>query len=175
MGFGAGASNKKCLGVKNKLLSTQPDVFWADDPEQDKSVLPSQNKRKALDTQEWARITTGSSTIGSAVHVAGHPLLERNQPIVLAPIDNHLSIFRYGSDQPVGIILLKDISSIHTVVYDDERVPYIEVFDSAAQALQISITKQGLPVTFLVRSMHKVRPIDWYHAIENARFTLRIG
>jgi len=129
--------------------------------------------RNALETQERARLTTAASTIGSAIHVAGHPLLERDQPVVLVLIDDHLSIYKYDSSQPVDTILLNDISSIQTVVYDDERVPHIEVIDSAAQALQFSITKQGQLVTFLFRSMLKVRPIDWYHAIEKARFAIR--
>ena len=136
------------------------------------------NRKKAKQTiaqniQERARQITGASTIGSAVHVAGHPLLERDQPMVLALIDDHLSIYKYDSGDPLDTISLADISSIHTVVYDDERVPHIEVIDSAAQALQFSITKQGQPVTFLFRSMLKVRPIDWYHAIEKARFAIR--
>jgi hypothetical protein len=130
--------------------------------------------RDVLEVQERACTTTSASTIGSAIHVAGHPLLERDQPVVLALIDDHLSIFKYESDQPVDVIFLKDITNLYTVVYDDERVPHIEVIDSAAQALQISITKQGQPVTFSLRSMRKVRPIDWYHAIEKASYALGI-
>jgi hypothetical protein len=126
----------------------------------------------AIESQERARLITGAANIGSAIHVAGHPLLERDQPIVLALIDDQISIFGYASSKPIDTFYLKDLSALHTVVYDDERVPHIDVIDSAAQALQISLTKDGKPVTFLLRKMVKIRPIDWYHAIEKARYSI---
>ena len=125
-------------------------------------------KAKAL--QAKAFVTTGASSIGSAIHVAGHPLLDRDQAIVLALVQDHLSIFDYGSSQPVDTIDVKDITVIHTVVYDDDRVPHIDVIDSTAQALQLTFSKNGKEITCLFKKMLTLRPIDWYHAIERARF-----
>jgi len=118
-----------------------------------------------------ARDKTGASIINSAIHVAGHPLLNRDQPIVLALINDHLSIFDYETPQAIDTILLKDLTALHTVVYDDDRVPHIDIIDSAAQALQMTFSKNGKEITCLLRQMRVVRPIDWYHAIEQARYS----
>ena len=123
----------------------------------------------AMAVQQQARERTGASTIGSAVHVAGHPLLEREQPVVIALRDDHLSFFSYQSPSPIDTLPVKSLQAIHTVVYDDERVPHVEVIDSTAQALQLVFTWRGHTCTCLFRHMHKVRPIDWYHAIQQAR------
>jgi hypothetical protein len=128
-------------------------------------------RKNALLIQSKARDLTGASTINSAIHVAGHPFLDRDQPIVLALVDNRLEIFGYESSRSIDSINLADIISLNTVVYDDERVPHIEVIDSAAQALQFTFSKNGKPITCLFRQMGQVRPIDWYHDIEKARYS----
>ena len=107
--------------------------------------------------------------MGSAIHVAGHPLLARDQPVVLALSGDTLSIYSYNSPIPIDTLPVRHMTSIHTVVYDDERVPHIEVVDSAAQALQLSFSRDNSTWTFLLRRMQKVRPVDWYHAIQQAR------
>jgi hypothetical protein len=119
--------------------------------------------------QEEARHTTGASLIGSAIHVAGHPLLERDQSIVLALSNAHLGIFRYENSKSLDVIHVQDIESVKTVVYDDDRTPHDNVIDPAAQALLINFVRDGLICSSLFRRMLKTRPIDWYHALEKAR------
>lgn len=140
-----------------------------------------QKRNKALDIkkvyeiQKKARENTGASMISSAVHVAGHPLLARNQPIVLALIDDHLSIFGYESSQPIDTIYLDHLITLHTVVYDDERIPHIDIIDSTAQALQMTFNKNSIEITCLMRQMRQVRPIDWYHAIKQVIYTKQVN
>jgi hypothetical protein len=132
-------------------------------------------RRRKLESQETAQIQqrafeqTGTSLIGSAIHVAGHPSLEREQNVVLALNAPNLIVYSYESNQPRVIIPLQQISSIQTVVYDDERIPHIDVVDSTAQAIQLILNIEGCEITCLFRWMKKVRPIDWYHAIQRAR------
>lgn len=118
----------------------------------------------ALEVQEITKTRIGASIMGSAVHVAGHPQLEREQDVVLALIDSEIQIFDYeGSNH--GSIPLNSILSLQTVVYDDERVPHIDTIDSTAQALQITFQRGEKIFKALFRRMKRVRPIDWYHAI----------
>jgi hypothetical protein len=84
-------------------------------------------------------------------------------------ISPNLAIYSYESDQPIDIIPLKHIANIHTVVYDDERIPHIDVVDSTAQALQLVLKYGEQEITCLFRRMKKVRPIDWYHVIQKSR------
>jgi len=105
----------------------------------------------------------------SLQNTAGHPLFERDQPVVLALKGDKLSIHTYQSQVPVDVLRMDDIKAIHTVVYDDERVPHIDVIDSAAQALQVTVTLNGKEYTCLFRRLRKVRVIDWYHAIQKAK------
>jgi hypothetical protein len=130
-------------------------------------------KQQAIHTideiQKIAREKTGATSLGSALHVAGHPLLQRDQPIVLALVGDQLNIYGFETSTPLDTIYIKSIQAINTVVYDDERVPRIDVIDSAAQALQITFLWHQKPCTCLFRRMRKVRPIDWYHAIQQKR------
>jgi hypothetical protein len=119
--------------------------------------------------QNNAKETIGAIQIGSAIHVAGHPLLQREQLIVLALVEDQLNIYGFETSTPFDTIYLKSIQEIHTVVYDDERVPHIDVIDSAAQALQITFSWHEQLCTCLFRCMRKVRPIDWYHVIQQKR------
>ena len=107
--------------------------------------------------------------MGSAIHVAGHPALERDQAIVLALTEDQLQFYEYDEAKPLAGLPLIDIRAVKTIVYDDERVPHAEVVDSAAQALQIEFEWNGLVWTSLFRAMKQIRPIDWYHAIQQAR------
>jgi hypothetical protein len=122
--------------------------------------------------QQRARERSGASVIGSAIHVAGHPLLEREQPVVLALTPDSLKIFRYDDQVPIDIISLNQLAAFHTVVYDDDRTPHIDVVDTTAQALQVTLKFQDKEFTCLFRRMRKVRPIDWYHEIQKARWQL---
>jgi hypothetical protein len=122
--------------------------------------------------QQNAQTTTGASLIGSAIHVAGHPLLNREQSVVLALISSNLAIYSYETDQPLAVIPLQQIQSIQTVTYDDERVPHIEVVDSTAQAIQLILKFGDQEIACLFRRMRKVRPIDWYHAVQKARISM---
>jgi len=122
--------------------------------------------------QNYAIKNVGASQIGSAIHVAGHPLLQREQPVVLALVDEQLSIYSYENATSLDSIPLKSIQSIHTIAYGDDRVPHIDAIDSAAQALQITFLWREQSCTCLFRRMQKVRPIDWYHAIQQKRLHL---
>ena len=132
-----------------------------------KRYLTRAEQKKKI--RKLAQQTTGADVIGSAVHVAGHPLFERDQPVVLALKGDELSIHTYQSQVPVDVIRLDDIQAIHTVVYDDERVPHIDVIDSTAQALQVKVTTNRKEYTCLFRRLRNVRAIDWYHAVQKAK------
>ena len=135
----------------------------------------TQRKKWKLIKQEVAQVQgqalekSGASIIGSCIHVAGNPKLDRDQNIVLALTPAALVIYPYDRDTPLDSISLQQITAIHTVVYDDERTPHLEAVDSAAQALQLSIKYGDFAYDCLLRSMKKVRPMDWYHAIQKAR------
>jgi hypothetical protein len=128
-----------------------------------------------IEIQQRAQALTQASRIGSALHVAGHPLLTRDQPIVLTLQDQSLSFYTYDSSVPVDTLPITQIKSLFTVIYDDERVPHIEVIDTAAQALQVTFEWEHETWTCLFRQMRKVRPIDWYHAIQQARLPINKG
>jgi len=125
-----------------------------------------------VQTQQKARVLSGASMIGSAIHVAGHPLLEREQPIVLTLSSEGLKIFSYDDPNPIDTISPNQLVAFHTVVYDDKRTPHIDVIDSAAQALQITFKYQDREFTCLFRRMRKVHPIDWYHELQKAQWQL---
>ncbi|MDH5507294.1 MAG: hypothetical protein OEZ02_08745 [Anaerolineae bacterium] len=130
-----------------------------------------QIKRAAAASQAQAAIfdKINATHIGSAIHVAGHPMLARDQPVVLALKHDTLSVHSYESSSPIASLDLGHLDTVHTVVYDDQRVPHLGVIDSAAQALQLTFDLDGQPCTCLFRSMKDLRPIDWYHAIQQTR------
>ena len=68
------------------------------------------------------------------IHLAGHPFLSRDQPVVLALANGSLSIYDYASAIPLDTLSPADLLAVPTVVYDDDRVPHLEAIDSAAQA-----------------------------------------
>ena len=104
------------------------------------------------------------------IHLAGHPFLSRDQPVVLALANGSLSIYDYASAIPLDTLSPADLLAVPTVVYDDDRVPHLEAIDSAAQAIQLEFTRSGKTWTCLFHHMQKLRPIDWYHAIQQAAF-----
>ena len=120
--------------------------------------------------QENAQRQAGATVMGSAIHVAGHPLLNREQEVVLALTPEGLKIFSYEDGHPLDILSVDHIAELHTVTYDDERIPHIDVINSTAQALQFTYKADGKEYTCLFRRMRKVRPIDWYHELQKARF-----
>lgn len=124
---------------------------------------------RSEEIQQLAQEKTGASTIGSAIHTAGHPLLEINQPIVLALTSDNLSIYSYASGVPLDTILLKDIQTVDLVMYDDDGIPHAGVIDSTAQSLQVRFMLRGQACTCLFRRMYKVKAVGWYQAIEAAR------
>jgi hypothetical protein len=128
------------------------------------------NVKKIPIIQEKARQISGASFIGSAVHVAGHPLLKREQEVVLALSPEGLKIFPYNDDHPIDILIPERMEKIYTITYDDERVPHIDVIDSTAQALQFTYKEANKEYTCLFRRMRNVRPIDWYHELQKVRF-----
>ena len=132
-------------------------------------------KRKAIQQeisalQQRAREKTGAITMGSAIHVAGEPKLAREQNVVLALTPASLDIYDFNLASPIDRVPLCNITAIHTVVFDDERVPHLDTIDTTAQALQINFESGEIRYDCLFRTMHKVRPIDWYHALQKARF-----
>ncbi len=119
--------------------------------------------------QERAAEIAGASLMGSAIHSAGNPRLEREQKIVLALTASSLDFYAYDNATPLDSIPLKHIVAIHTVVYDDDQIPHTDIVDNTAQALQISVKYGETSYDILLRNMRKVHPIDWYHAIQKAR------
>jgi hypothetical protein len=135
--------------------------------------LRKRRKQSSLgvaEIQQKARERSGASVIGSAIHVAGHPLLEREQPVVLALTSDGLKIFRYDDPYPIDILSLDRLAAIHTVVYDEDRIPHIDTVDGTAQALQVTFKSRDQEFTCLFRRMLKVRPIDWYHEIQKGHW-----
>jgi len=132
--------------------------------------LAANRASQAEAVQLAAREKTGASLIGSAIHTAGHPLLQVNQPIVLALIDSELRFYSYTNPIPLDALNTKDLLSVDTIIYDDDRIPHIGIADNTAQALQLSFLRNGMTCTCLFRRMYKVRPIEWYQAIQSARF-----
>jgi hypothetical protein len=124
---------------------------------------------ETADIQEQAREMTGAELMGSAVHVAGDPNLEPNQPVVLALIKNNLVIYPYASAVILDQINIHHIEKIQTVVYDEDRIPHVDVIDPTAQALQLEIITQGKSWRCLFSRMRQVRAIDWYHAIQKVK------
>jgi hypothetical protein len=137
------------------------------------SIYEVLTKNKATrdigDIQRLARERTGASHIGSVLHVAGHPLLQRDQPIVLALIQDRLAIYSYENSNPLDIIPLRNIQTVKTISYDDDRIPHADVIDSAAQAIQLNFLWHEQTCICLFRRMKKMRPIDWYQALQQAR------
>ena len=135
-------------------------------------IYPSKRRKSSIADstliQNKARELSGAFLIGSAIHVAGHPSLERDQNVVLALTTDSLKIFNYVDPTPIVTIPLDQLVGVHTVVYDDDRTPHIDTIDSAAQALQITMSYQGREFPCLFRKMRKLRPIDWYHELQKA-------
>jgi hypothetical protein len=124
---------------------------------------------RARQVQAQAREKTRALCIGSAVHVAGHPNLDRDQPVILALKSQALEILHYHEAQTLASIALDELVAVLTVVYDDERVPHLDAIDTTAQALQVGFRQDSQEWTCLFRRMKPARPIDWYHAIQKAR------
>jgi hypothetical protein len=127
------------------------------------------NKNRISQIQDKARQRTGCEIIGSAIHVAGHPALQREQPVVLALLDGRLVLYPYERAVPLDEMALSQIKNVQTVVYDDEHVPHVDVIDPAAQAIQITFQRDQGEFTCLFRRLRNLRSIDWYHAIQQAR------
>jgi len=121
--------------------------------------------------QQQAREKTRSDYLGSAIHIAGHPLLQVNQPVVLGLKEFELSIYSYDSSTPIDIIPVNSIIDVSPVVYDDEYIPHVGVIDNTAQALQISVKRNNFDFVCSFRRMYKMRPIEWYHSIQKTRIT----
>ena len=119
--------------------------------------------------QKQARELTGAELIGSAVHVAGHPNLEPKQPVVLVLRENTLVIYPFDKPIVSDEINVRDIETIQTVVYDEDRIPHVDVIDPTAQALQLRIVRHDKNWQCLLNQMRSIRPIDWYHAIQKAK------
>jgi hypothetical protein len=93
---------------------------------------------------------TGADFLGSAIHTAGRPLLQSNQPIVLVLKDLEFSIYSYDNSTPLDTLSVKSITEVNPVVYDDEYVPHVGVIDHWAQALQISIKPNRVNISALL-------------------------
>jgi hypothetical protein len=132
--------------------------------------LKETRQAKAVRIQSLVKDKTGADYLGSAIHTAGHPLLQVNQPVVLALKDSELSIYSYESAAPIDILSIDELLAVNPVVFDDDYIPHVGVIDNTAQALQISFQRQGNTYIGSFRRMYKVRPIEWYQAMQKARF-----
>lgn len=124
---------------------------------------------KAARIQSLAKEKTGAEYLGSAIHTAGHPLLQVNQPVVLALKGSEFSIYSYESSKPIDTLSVQELLEVNPVVFDDDYIPHVGVIDNTAQALQISFQRQGNTYTSSFRRMYKIRAIEWYQAIQQMR------
>jgi hypothetical protein len=85
---------------------------------------------------------------------------------------DRLSIYTYESLNPIDTILISQIDKLQTVVYDQDRIPHVEVIDKTAQALQLVLRVNGKEFVTLFRRFRNLKAIDWYHAIQKARNNL---
>ena len=130
----------------------------------------SESYKKETDTLQKVRELSGADVIGRAIHVAGHPMLDREQPLILALLSNRLVFYTDKNSEPLADIDLDSIQAVKTVIYDKERNPRTDVIDTAAQVLQIEFDKKGAVYTGMFRKMRGMRPIDWYHSLQQARY-----
>ncbi len=130
-------------------------------------------REEVHEIQRAALEKCGAYLMGSAIHVAGHPKLTRDQLVILALTDSSLDFYSPDSGISIDRIPIEQITGVHTVLYDDNRVPHLDTLDITAQALQITASLGCITCDMLLRSMRTVRPIDWYQAIQKAR--VRVG
>lgn len=136
---------------------------------------------RAAGTRRKRQMDCGNSTSGATANTGylhwqcdscrRASLVERDQPVVLALTNGRLAIYDYASQTPIDTLLLTQLLSALTVVYDDNRVPHVEVMDSAALALQLTFSHNSQTWICLFRHMQNVRLVDWYHALQQVRFS----
>lgn len=124
---------------------------------------------KSAAVQRAAKESIGASLLGSGIHTAGHPLLERDQRVVLALRGSELSIYGYADPRPIHSLPVGELQSVDLIVYDDDHVPHAGAIDNSAQALQLAFPWKDETCICQFRWMYKVRPVDWYHGIQSAR------
>ncbi len=135
-------------------------------------VLPhfiETRQAKAARIQRRAIEILGTEIVGSAIHTAGHPSLQVDQPVVLALRGGDLSIYSYDSPAPLDTLLVRDLLAVDLVTFDDENTPHIGVISNSAQALQLRFRRQGITWTASFRRMYRLRPVEWYQALQKAR------
>ncbi len=91
---------------------------------------------------------------------------------MLALTSDSLKLYSYEDENPIVTISFDQLVALHTVTYDDERTPHLDAIDNNAQALQVTLKYQQHEYTCLFRRMLKVRPVDWYHELQKARWPL---
>lgn len=101
--------------------------------------------------------------------------MQVNQSVVLALKGSELSIYSYDSPIPLDTLSIHELHAVSPIVFDDDHVPYVGILDNTAQALQISFHRYNVECLSSFRRMYKVRPIEWYHAIQKARFVEKPG
>lgn len=119
--------------------------------------------------QAQAQATTGADRLGSAIHTAGHPQLQANQPIVLALKGEVVTIYGYDSARPLASFTGRDIRAITPLAYDDDGIPRPTAAFEAVQALELKLAWKTDTCTCVFRKMLKVRAIEWYHVLSQAR------
>ncbi len=124
---------------------------------------------KATRIQRRATDLLGAELIGSAIHTAGIPALLVDQPVVLALRNQELSIYSYDSPTALDTLSVPDLQAVDLVTVDDENRPHTGTVNRFAQVLQITFQRQGVAYTCSFRRMYKVRPIEWYQALQKAR------
>jgi hypothetical protein len=135
-------------------------------------VLPrfiETRQAKAMRIQRYATDLLGAELVGSAIHTAGNPALLVDQPVVLALRNQELSIYSYDSPTALDTLSVPDLQSVDLVSLDDDNTPHTGVINRFAQVLQITFRRQGVAYTCSFRRMYKVRPIEWYQALQIAR------
>jgi hypothetical protein len=97
--------------------------------------LKQTQQTKAIRIQSLAKDKTGAEYLGIAIHTAGHPLLQVNQPVVLALKGSEFSIYNYESSRPIDTLAVHELVAVDPVVFDNDYIPHVGMIDNTAQAL----------------------------------------
>lgn len=119
--------------------------------------------------QAQALATTGAERLGTAIHTAGHPQLEANQPVVLALKGDVVTVYGYESARPLTSFSGREIHAITPLALDDDGVFRPAPVANVTQALELKLAWKETECTCVFRKMLKVRALEWYQLLSRAQ------